>query len=90
MVNEARIIRKIVNCYIFAWNHTLTIIVYFSSSRIKYVAKASQTLRAALKEPSKSKASLREGFAYNLSLWKDGKQGAKTRIQSLSKAGASA
>ena len=79
-------------CYVCICIHGHLTLFFFSLSLSfpKYVAKASQTLRAALKEPSKSKALLREGFSYNRSLWKEGKQGPKTRIQSLSIAGSSA
>jgi hypothetical protein len=46
----------------------------------QYVTKAASTVRAALKEPAKSKAIAQESFSFNKSTWTDGKQGAKTAM----------
>ena len=46
----------------------------------QYVTKAASTVRAALKEPAKSKATAQESFSFNKSTWTDGKQGAKTAM----------
>ena len=54
---------------------------------IQYVSKASSTLRAALREPARSKAAAQETFGYNRSQWADGKQGAKTLVDSLGSVG---
>jgi hypothetical protein len=51
------------------------------------VTKASSTVRAALKEPAKSKAMAQEGFVFNRSHWTNGKQGEKSLIDGLKKVG---
>jgi len=53
----------------------------------QYVTKASSTLRAALKEPAKSKAMAQETFSYNRSVWSNGEQGAKKLTDSLAAVG---
>ncbi|KAL7465881.1 hypothetical protein ACHAXS_006181 [Conticribra weissflogii] len=52
-----------------------------------YVTKASSTVRAALKEPAKSKAMAQEAFAYNRSHWVDGQQGVKSMVDGLKAVG---
>jgi len=54
---------------------------------MQYVTKASSTVRAALKEPAKSKAMAQEVFSYNRSQWVDGQQGAKTMVDGLKAVG---
>ncbi|KAL7443878.1 hypothetical protein ACHAXH_007732 [Discostella pseudostelligera] len=56
-------------------------------SYVQYVTKASSTVRAALKEPAKSKAMAQEGFVFNRSHWTNGKQGEKSLIDGLKKVG---
>eukprot|EP00560_Eucampia_antarctica_P008849 CAMPEP_0197823728 /NCGR_PEP_ID=MMETSP1437-20131217/1049_1 /TAXON_ID=49252 ORGANISM="Eucampia antarctica, Strain CCMP1452" /NCGR_SAMPLE_ID=MMETSP1437 /ASSEMBLY_ACC=CAM_ASM_001096 /LENGTH=70 /DNA_ID=CAMNT_0043423037 /DNA_START=88 /DNA_END=300 /DNA_ORIENTATION=- len=56
-------------------------------SYVQYVTKASSTVRAALKEPAKSKAMAQETFSYNKAAWDSGKQGEKKLVDVLSKAG---
>eukprot|EP00569_Conticribra_weissflogii_P000688 CAMPEP_0171356832 /NCGR_PEP_ID=MMETSP0878-20121228/45929_1 /TAXON_ID=67004 /ORGANISM="Thalassiosira weissflogii, Strain CCMP1336" /LENGTH=70 /DNA_ID=CAMNT_0011862859 /DNA_START=737 /DNA_END=949 /DNA_ORIENTATION=+ len=56
-------------------------------SYVQYVTKASSTVRAALKEPAKSKAMAQEVFSYNRSQWVDGQQGAKTMVDGLKAVG---
>jgi hypothetical protein len=56
-------------------------------STVQYVTKASSTVRAALKEPAKSKALAQEGFVFNRSHWTNGKQGEKSLIDGLNKVG---
>lgn len=53
----------------------------------QYVTKASSCLRAALKEPAKSKALAQESFSYNKSIWANGEQGVKTLTDSLAAVG---
>ncbi|KAL7530770.1 hypothetical protein ACHAWF_003510, partial [Thalassiosira exigua] len=53
----------------------------------QYVTKASSTVRAALKEPAKSKAMAQEAFAYNRSHWTGGTQGEKTMVEALKQVG---
>ncbi|KAL3780450.1 hypothetical protein ACHAW5_004576 [Stephanodiscus triporus] len=47
-------------------------------SYVQYVTKASSTVRAALKEPAKSKAMIQETYLFNKSTWTNGVQGPKT------------
>jgi len=56
-------------------------------SYVQYVTKASSTVRAALREPAKTKALSQETFAYNRSVWSAGVQGEKSFVDGLSKAG---
>eukprot|EP00585_Thalassiosira_rotula_P005993 CAMPEP_0196134832 /NCGR_PEP_ID=MMETSP0910-20130528/3648_1 /TAXON_ID=49265 /ORGANISM="Thalassiosira rotula, Strain GSO102" /LENGTH=70 /DNA_ID=CAMNT_0041394863 /DNA_START=52 /DNA_END=264 /DNA_ORIENTATION=+ len=56
-------------------------------SYVQYVTKASSTVRAALKEPAKSKAMTQEAFSYNRSTWTGGEQGAKTLVNNLKSVG---
>eukprot|EP00581_Thalassiosira_minuscula_P006677 CAMPEP_0183702744 /NCGR_PEP_ID=MMETSP0737-20130205/756_1 /TAXON_ID=385413 /ORGANISM="Thalassiosira miniscula, Strain CCMP1093" /LENGTH=70 /DNA_ID=CAMNT_0025929411 /DNA_START=89 /DNA_END=301 /DNA_ORIENTATION=- len=56
-------------------------------SYVQYVTKASSTVRAALKEPAKSKAMAQEAFSYNRSHWTDGVQGSKTAVDALKSVG---
>lgn len=51
------------------------------------MTRASSTLRAALKEPARSKAMAQEKFGYNASKWSDGMIGEKAKIDALGKAG---
>eukprot|EP00592_Proboscia_alata_P002088 CAMPEP_0194376114 /NCGR_PEP_ID=MMETSP0174-20130528/24607_1 /TAXON_ID=216777 /ORGANISM="Proboscia alata, Strain PI-D3" /LENGTH=64 /DNA_ID=CAMNT_0039156675 /DNA_START=71 /DNA_END=265 /DNA_ORIENTATION=- len=44
---------------------------------VQYVSRASSTVRAALKEPAKSKAAKNEVFSFNSSIWEAGKIGPK-------------
>ena len=53
----------------------------------QYVTKAASTVRAALKEPAKTKAMAQEQFGYNSSMWSAGTQGSKTYVNSLGQAG---
>ena len=53
----------------------------------QFVTRASSTVRAALKEPAKSKAMAQESFAYNASKWSGGAQGDKVAVDALGKAG---
>jgi len=53
----------------------------------QYVTKATSCLRAALKEPAKSKAMVQETFSYNKSVWSNGEQGAKKLTDSLAAVG---
>ena len=46
----------------------------------QYVTKASSTVRAALKEPAKSKAMTQETYFFNKSTWTNGVQGPKTSM----------
>ena len=59
----------------------------FLSPSSQYVTRASSTLRAALKEPARSKAMAQEKFGYNASKWSDGMIGEKAKIDALGKAG---
>eukprot|EP00580_Thalassiosira_gravida_P003757 CAMPEP_0201621782 /NCGR_PEP_ID=MMETSP0492-20130828/47064_1 /ASSEMBLY_ACC=CAM_ASM_000837 /TAXON_ID=420259 /ORGANISM="Thalassiosira gravida, Strain GMp14c1" /LENGTH=71 /DNA_ID=CAMNT_0048091343 /DNA_START=564 /DNA_END=779 /DNA_ORIENTATION=+ len=52
-------------------------------SYVQYVTKASSAVRAALKEPAKSKAMTQEAFSYNRASWTGGVQGAKTPVNNL-------
>ncbi|KAL9189870.1 hypothetical protein ACHAXT_009545 [Thalassiosira profunda] len=56
-------------------------------SYVQYVTKASSTVRAALKEPAKSKAMAQEAFGYNRSHWTGGEQGGKTKVDALKSVG---
>eukprot|EP00574_Skeletonema_japonicum_P007037 CAMPEP_0201725626 /NCGR_PEP_ID=MMETSP0593-20130828/8974_1 /ASSEMBLY_ACC=CAM_ASM_000672 /TAXON_ID=267983 /ORGANISM="Skeletonema japonicum, Strain CCMP2506" /LENGTH=70 /DNA_ID=CAMNT_0048217047 /DNA_START=23 /DNA_END=235 /DNA_ORIENTATION=- len=56
-------------------------------SYVQYVTKASSTVRAALKEPAKSKALAQETFSYNKSIWSNGEQGAKQLTDTLAAVG---
>ncbi|KAL7490542.1 hypothetical protein ACHAWT_000106 [Skeletonema menzelii] len=56
-------------------------------SYVQYVTKATSCLRAALKEPAKSKAMTQETFSYNKSVWSNGEQGAKKLTDSLAAVG---
>eukprot|EP00571_Detonula_confervacea_P007210 CAMPEP_0172329334 /NCGR_PEP_ID=MMETSP1058-20130122/60827_1 /TAXON_ID=83371 /ORGANISM="Detonula confervacea, Strain CCMP 353" /LENGTH=70 /DNA_ID=CAMNT_0013046505 /DNA_START=65 /DNA_END=277 /DNA_ORIENTATION=+ len=56
-------------------------------SYVQYVSKASSTVRAALKEPAKSKALTQEAFAYNRAQWTTGVQGEKTLVDALKSVG---
>eukprot|EP00562_Extubocellulus_spinifer_P009038 CAMPEP_0178495362 /NCGR_PEP_ID=MMETSP0696-20121128/13503_1 /TAXON_ID=265572 /ORGANISM="Extubocellulus spinifer, Strain CCMP396" /LENGTH=70 /DNA_ID=CAMNT_0020123493 /DNA_START=26 /DNA_END=238 /DNA_ORIENTATION=+ len=56
-------------------------------SYVQFVTRASSTVRAALKEPAKSKAMAQETFSYNSSKWVDGVQGDKVAVDTLGKAG---
>ena len=53
----------------------------------QFVTRASSTVRAALKEPAKSKAMAQESFTYNSSKWAAGEQGDKVAVSALGKAG---
>ena len=53
----------------------------------QYVTKASSCVRAALKEPAKTKSLGQEAFAYNKSMWAAGVQGEKAAIDSLKSVG---
>ena len=55
--------------------------------RQQFVTRASSTVRAALKEPAKSKAMAQESFTYNSSKWAAGEQGDKVAVSALGKAG---
>jgi len=72
-------------CYLEI-SHEQFFIVYPSPSD-QYVTKASSTVRAALKEPAKSKAMAQESFSYNRSVWSGGNQGAKKLTDSLAAVG---
>ncbi|KAL7525576.1 hypothetical protein ACHAXR_002560 [Thalassiosira sp. AJA248-18] len=54
---------------------------------MQYVTKAASTVRAALKEPAKSKALSQEAFSYNRSHWANGEQGKKSLINGLKSVG---
>ncbi|MCP4746881.1 MAG: hypothetical protein GY874_12200, partial [Desulfobacteraceae bacterium] len=57
------------------FSHTCSIYTSFLHHHQKqYVTKASSTVRAALKEPAKSKALAQETFSYNKSVWSNGEQ----------------
>ncbi|KAL3790387.1 hypothetical protein ACHAWO_011602 [Cyclotella atomus] len=56
-------------------------------SYVQYVTKASSTVRAALKEPAKSKAMAQEAFSYNKAVWSQGTMGTKTMVDSLKNVG---
>eukprot|EP00521_Asterionellopsis_glacialis_P005405 CAMPEP_0195266904 /NCGR_PEP_ID=MMETSP0706-20130129/12282_1 /TAXON_ID=33640 /ORGANISM="Asterionellopsis glacialis, Strain CCMP134" /LENGTH=71 /DNA_ID=CAMNT_0040321573 /DNA_START=27 /DNA_END=242 /DNA_ORIENTATION=+ len=56
-------------------------------SYTQYVTRASSTLRAALKEPARSKALEQEKFSYNAAKWAAGETSGKTPIDTLKKAG---
>ena len=58
-----------------------------TTTNIQYVTKASSTVRAALKEPAKSKAMAQEAFGYNRSHWTGGEQGGKTMVDALKSVG---
>jgi len=62
----------------------LSLTLFVSS---QFVTRASSTVRAALKEPAKSKAMAQETFSYNSSKWVDGVQGDKVAVDTLGKAG---
>ena len=47
---------------------------------MKFVTKATSTMRAGLKEPAKSSAMKLEAFEYQASSWAKGVQGAKTKV----------
>ena len=55
--------------------------------QLQYVSKASSTLRAALKEPAKSKAMAQETFSYNKAIWSEGTMGTKTLVDGLKSVG---
>lgn len=57
------------------------------STHQQFVTRASSTVRAALKEPAKSKAMAQESFTYNSSKWAAGEQGDKVAVSALGKAG---
>lgn len=56
-------------------------------SYTQYVTRASSTMRAALKEPAKTKAMGNETFSYNAAKWDAGAPIAKVPISNLSAAG---
>lgn len=58
-----------------------------TGGRKQYVTKASSCVRAALKEPAKTKSLGQEAFAYNKSMWTAGEQGEKALIDSLKSVG---
>jgi Mitochondrial ATP synthase epsilon chain len=47
---------------------------------IQYVGKAASTIRAAMKEPAKAKASAQEVYAFKLAKWDSGIQGPKVEV----------
>eukprot|EP00542_Grammatophora_oceanica_P015279 CAMPEP_0194045888 /NCGR_PEP_ID=MMETSP0009_2-20130614/18713_1 /TAXON_ID=210454 /ORGANISM="Grammatophora oceanica, Strain CCMP 410" /LENGTH=65 /DNA_ID=CAMNT_0038690925 /DNA_START=52 /DNA_END=249 /DNA_ORIENTATION=+ len=49
-------------------------------SYLQYVAKASSTIRAGLKEPAKRKAMEQEKYFFNSSTWEGGVQSSKTPV----------
>ena len=68
-------------------SHPSPSLFLFLSPSFQYVTRASSTLRAALKEPARSKAMAQEKFGYNASKWSDGMIGEKAKIDALGKAG---
>eukprot|EP00956_Cyclotella_meneghiniana_P010205 scaffold14075_cov72-Cyclotella_meneghiniana.AAC.3 len=56
-------------------------------SYVQYVTKASSTVRAALKEPAKSKALAQETFSYNRATWTNGEMEKKNLVDSLAAVG---
>ena len=54
---------------------------------MQYVTKASSAVRAALKEPAKTKAMAQETFSYNRATWSEGTMGAKTLVDGLKAVG---
>lgn len=56
-------------------------------SYVQYVSKASSTLRAALREPARSKAAAQESFAYNRATYAKGVPSQKVKVDQLDAVG---
>eukprot|EP00539_Tryblionella_compressa_P005354 CAMPEP_0178763076 /NCGR_PEP_ID=MMETSP0744-20121128/16931_1 /TAXON_ID=913974 /ORGANISM="Nitzschia punctata, Strain CCMP561" /LENGTH=73 /DNA_ID=CAMNT_0020417893 /DNA_START=41 /DNA_END=262 /DNA_ORIENTATION=+ len=54
---------------------------------LQYANRAAGSVRAALKEPLKSKLAAEGQFSYKASVWEGGVQGPKVEITSLEQAG---